>query len=101
MIQSVECGDGGRDDMTKMREWIATKMVVVTLKEFAECVGLAGGAGGDIKDGVEFDEEGHITKIDWTRKNLNGNLSTLGDVLKRMPRLQVLDLSYNEALTGT
>ena len=87
--------------MTKAREWIATKMVAVTLKKFAVCVGLAGGADGDIKDGVKFDEEGHITKIDWTAKNLNGNLSTLGDVLKRMPRLQVLDLSRNEALTGT
>jgi hypothetical protein len=102
IIQSVvACGDGGRDDMTKAREWIATKMVVVTLKEFAVCVGLAGGAGGDIKDGVEFDEEGHITKIDWKEKNLNGNLSTLGDVVKRMPRLRVLDLSNNDALTGS
>jgi hypothetical protein len=103
MIQSVACGEGGRDDITKARERIATKMVVVTLKEFAECVGLAGGAGGDIKDGVEFDEEGQITKIDWKKKNLNGNLEgdRLGDVLKRMPRLRVLDLRGNEALTGT
>jgi hypothetical protein len=101
IIQSVACGDGGRDDMTKARERIATKMVVVTLKEFAVCVGLAGGAGGDIKGGVEFDEEGHITKIDWKGKNLNGNVSTLGDVLRRMPRLQVLNLCGNKALTGT
>jgi hypothetical protein len=101
IIQSVKCGDGGREDMTKARELIATKMVVVTLKEFAVCVGLAGGADGDIKDGVVFDEEGHITKINWHGKNLNGNLDRLGDVLKRMPRLQVLDLSGNKALTGT
>jgi hypothetical protein len=101
IIQSVKCGDGGRDDMTKAKEWTAAKMVAVTLKEFAVCVGLAGGAGGNIKSGVEFDEEGHITKIDWTVKNLNGNLDRLGDVLKRMPRLQVLNLSGNSALTGT
>jgi hypothetical protein len=100
IIQSVACGDGGRDDMTKAREWIATKMVVVTLKEFALCVGLTGGADGDIKDGVEFDKEGYITKIDWKRKNLNRNLDRLGDVLKRMPRLQVLDLGENKGLTG-
>jgi hypothetical protein len=96
--------------MTKAMEWITAKIATVALKKFAECVGLAGGAGGDIKDGVEFDEEGHITKINWRgfragadqQKNLNGNLSTLGDVLKRMmPRLQVLDLSVNKALTGT
>ena len=37
-------------------------------------------------------------KIEWRCKNLNGNLSTLGDVLKRMPRLQVPDLSENEML---
>jgi hypothetical protein len=101
IIQSVKCGEGGRDDMTKAREWTAKNMVVVTLKEFAKCVGLAGGAGGDIKDGVEFDEEGHITKIEWKAKNLNGNLSTLGDVLKRMPRLQVLDLRHNRGFKGT
>jgi hypothetical protein len=100
IIQSVKCGEGGRDDMTKAREWIATKMVAVTLKEFAVCVGLADGADGDIKDGVEFDEEGHITKIDWKEKNLNGNLDHFKDLARRMPRLQALDLSDNFALKG-
>ena len=87
--------------MTKARELIATKMVVVTLKEFAVCVGLAGGADGDMKSGVKFEEEGQITKIEWKKKSLNGNLDKFQDLATRMPRLQVLDLNGNSDLKGT
>ena len=49
----------------------------------------------------EFGEKGHITKIEWMNKSLNGNLDKFKDLAKRMPRLQVLNLSDNRDLKGT
>jgi hypothetical protein len=98
--QSITCGDAGRDDLFEARKWITRKMVIETLKDFAKCVGLPGGV--DMMEGVEFDEEGEIIHIEWGKKDLKGNLNTLGELMKsRMPRLQVLDLNGNEALAGT
>ena len=74
-------------------------MVVETLKEFAKCVGLNLDEY-ELMDGVEFDEKGHITKIEWGGKSLNGNLDKFKDLATRMPRLQALDLSENKALKG-
>jgi hypothetical protein len=75
-------------------------MVVVTLKEFAKCVGLSVDA--NVMEGVtrEFGEKGHITKIDWRQKSLNGNLGKFQDLATRMPRLQVLNLGGNNDLKG-
>jgi hypothetical protein len=73
-------------------------VAVATLRDFAKCVGLA--ADKNVEEGVECDERGQITKIQWKRKNLNGNLDMLGDELERMPRLQLLDLEGNNSLTG-
>jgi hypothetical protein len=75
-------------------------MVVVTLKVFAKCVGLNLDEH-DIMDGVEFDEKGQITKIEWNNKGLNGNLDKFKDLATRMPRLQVLNLRNNSDLKGT
>jgi hypothetical protein len=51
---------------------------------------------------VEFGEKGQITKIEWKKKTMNGNLDKVKDLLaKRMPRLQVLNLSGNSNLKGT
>jgi hypothetical protein len=80
------------------REWATKKVAVATLRDFAKCVGLA--ADKNVEEGVECDERGQIIKITWKRKNLNGNLSMLGDVLERMPLLQVLDLSENNLFKG-
>jgi hypothetical protein len=99
--QSITCGGEGERCLADARDWIAKKMVVETLKDFAKCVGLEGGADGDSRAGVEFDGEGQITKIEWAEKNLNGNLDRLGDLAERMPRLLVLDLSGSQGLTGT
>ena len=75
-------------------------MVVETLNDFAKCVGLNLDES-DIMDGVEFDEKGQITKIEWKKKGLNGNLDKFENLARRMPRLQVLILGWNEALAGT
>jgi hypothetical protein len=96
--QSIACGVEGERCLAKARKWITKKMVVETLKDFAKCVGLA--ADKNVERGVEFDGEGKIKKIKWKERKLNGNLDMLGDVLVRMPRLQLLDLSVNFSLTG-
>jgi hypothetical protein len=96
--QSITCGVEGERCLAEAREWITKKMVAETLKDFAKCVGLA--ADKSVEEGVECDERGRITKISWRSKNLNGSLSMLGDVMERMPRLQVLDLLGNKLLTG-
>jgi hypothetical protein len=98
-IQNLTCGVDGGKLLADKREWIMKMMVVETLKDFAKCVGLPDEY--DIMDGVEFDEKGQITKIDWKKKGLNGNLDKFKDLATRMPRLKVLDLYQNLALKGT
>ena len=75
--------------------------MVETLKEFAKCVGLNLDEY-ELMDGVtrEFGEKGHITKIEWAKKGLSGNLDKFTDLATRMPRLQVLNLGGNSALKG-
>jgi hypothetical protein len=99
-IQNLTCGDEGGKLLADKREWIKEMMVVETLKEFAKCVGRNLDEC-KLMDGVEFDEKGHITKIEWSKKGLNGNLNKFKDWAKRMPRLQVLDLRDNRDLKGT
>jgi hypothetical protein len=101
IIQSVTCGDDGGKLLADTREWIKEMMVVETLKDFAICVGLSVDA--NVMDGVtrEFGEKGGITKIEWKKKSLNGNLDKFEDLAKRMPRLQVLNLNDNSDLKGT
>jgi hypothetical protein len=96
--QSIACGGEGRRLLAEAREWITKKMVGETLKDFAKCVGLA--ADKNVEEGAEFAGEGQNTKIEWKEKNLNGNLDRFGDLAEKMPRLLVLDLSDNTALTG-
>jgi hypothetical protein len=100
-IQNLTCGVDGGKLLADKREWIKKMMVVVTLKDFAKCVGLSADA--DVMDGVtrEFGEKGHITKMEWKKRSLNGNLDKFTDLATRMPRLQVLDLSENRDLKGT
>jgi hypothetical protein len=100
MIQNLTCGDDGGKLLADQREWIEKMMVVETLKDFAKCVGLPDDEY-DIMDGVEFDEKGQITKIEWKKKGLNGNLDKFEDLATRMPRLQVLNLNGNSDLKGT
>ena len=99
-IQNITCGVEGETRLKEKRTWVKEVMVVETLKDFAKCVGLSVDA--DVMDGVtrEFGEKGQITKIKWN-KRLNGNLDKFTDLAGRMPRLQVLDLKYNEVLKGT
>jgi hypothetical protein len=101
-IQNLTCGDDGGKLLADKREWIEKMMVVETLKEFAKCVGLNLDEC-ELMDGVtrEFGKKGHITKIEWSDKGLNGNLDKFKDLATRMPRLQVLDLSRNRDLKGT
>jgi hypothetical protein len=99
-IQNLTCGDDGGNLLADKREWIEKMMVVETFKDFAKCVGLNLDEY-DIMDGVEFDEKGQITKIEWKTKSLNGNLDKFKNLATRMPRLQVLDLSENSDLKGT
>ena len=73
---------------------------MATLKVFAKCVGLNLDEY-DVMDGVEFGEEGQITKIEWESKGLSGNLDKFTNLAGRMPQLQVLDLSQNDNLKGT
>ena len=98
-VESIACGGEGRRRLVEAREWATKKVAVATLRDFAKCVGLS--ADKNVEEGVECDERGQITKIQWKKKNLNGNMDMIGDVLERMPRLQLLDLSQNNALTGT
>jgi hypothetical protein len=103
-VESIACGDKGVNCLEEAREWIKEMMVVETLKDFAKCVGVLDGAGGNSREGVTFDGERQVMKIEWKEKNLNGNLDRLGDLgdllAEKMPRLQVLDLSDNSSLTG-
>ena len=91
--------------MVKTRDWIQKEYAISksgavnTLKEFAICVGLSGGAMGKVREGVEFNMEGKITKISWGFKGLNGTLDTFQDLRAKMPKLRVLEL-YRNALTG-
>jgi hypothetical protein len=101
-IQNVACGVDGGGILADKRKWIKDMMVVETLKDFAKCVGLNLDEH-ELMDGVtrEFGEKGQFTKIEWSGKGLNGNLDKFTDLARRMPRLQVLDLSRNSALKGT
>ena len=94
------CGVKGKERLVKARERAQQGIVIQTLKEFAAAVGLLGGADGDVMDGVTFDEEGEITKIEWEGKGLNGDLNKFDDLGGRMPRLEVLDLQDNAVLDG-
>ena len=94
------CGVKGKERIVEARGRVRKGVVSQTLKEFAAAVGLLGGADGDVMDGVTFDEEGEITKIEWVKKGLNGDLSKFDDLGGRMPRLEVLDLADNENLVG-
>jgi hypothetical protein len=101
------CGDEGDACLAKTRDWIQKESaisksgVVKTLKEFAICVGLSGGADGEIREGVEFDMEGQITEISWGFKGLNGKLDDFQNLRAKMPKLRVLELYRNPSLTGT
>jgi hypothetical protein len=99
-IQNLTCGVDGGKLLAEKREWIEKMMVMETLKEFAKCVGLNLDEC-ELMDGVEFDKKGQITKIEWKKKSLNGNLDKFQDLATRMPRLQVLDLNGNSDLKGT
>jgi hypothetical protein len=92
------CGVKGKERIVEARERVRKGRVFQTLKDFAVAVGLTGGADGDVMDGVTFDEEGEITKIEWVKKGLNGDLSKFDDLRGRMPRLEVLDLKDNTDL---
>ena len=94
------CGVEGKERLTKARERARRGMIIQTLREFAAAVGLLGGADGDVKDGVTFDEDGDIIKIEWANKGLNGDLDKFEDLGGRMPRLEVLDLDGNADLDG-
>ena len=95
----VVCSAMGAADLVSAKELTARGAVITTLQEFAVCVGLEGGGEGDIREGVTFEEE-QITEIIWKKMNLNGNLNLLEGLLLKMPRIRVLDLGGNSALTG-
>ncbi len=65
------------------------------LAAFARSVGKKG----DIWEGVEKNDDGHIVKIDWDGKGLDGTLPTAGDLLD-MLFLRNLDLRNNSKLKG-